>query len=645
MDCPACERENKLSARFCAFCGTPLGGEFVALQPGQFVDNGTYRIIRPLGKGGMGAVYLAANTKAFNRQCVVKEVIEYYDPTDARARQKAMQRFEIEARTLASLKHPGVPDIYAYFSENGRNYLVMEYIEGRNLAQGLTRKEDGRVVKGRPQPVEEVVRNTIQICEVLSYLEHHQPPVIHNDIKPANIILDKIGERAVLVDFGTARTRYTRQGAGQPGKQQSSVYGTVGYAATELYDGKAEPRSDVYALAATAYHLLTDDNPRAHPFSFPETDMIPEPVRQALTEALDNDVEKRPFAAQLAERLENALRTINPQLGSAALVPPLTFPNGNKATTRRELIALSIKNWDYARDILYDGSIAHWLRDALHDPAASRAAQTAVQKYDDSNAGLEYFIRTLDPKAMPSPQLSITTGQLRYERVVEQDSSKQIKVTNKGGGYLYGTATSSAPWVKVAERLRCAPGQTQSLPVTVDVRSLAPGKIYRAKVDIQASGAQVASIPIEVRLPLPLVNVSPLQLYLGIDPRMHPFTDRGAFEIRNVGEGRADCQIEGNPPWLFLEPKTFTCAPGQRKVIELVGRVDLLPANDQRTGATLEIKITGARSQRVQVTLKPREEKQKKRRLGPFIAIGCTSLIVLGSIVGLVIALLQGLIP
>ena len=80
-------------------------------------------------------------------------------------------------------------------------------------------------------------------------------------------------------------------------------------------------------------------------------------------------------------------------------------------------------------------------------------------------------------------------------------------------------------------------------------------------------------------------------------------------------------------------------------MIELVGRVDLLPANDQRTGATLEIKITGARSQRVQVTLKPREEKQKKRRLGPFIAIGCTSLIVLGSIVGLVIALLQGLIP
>jgi len=114
MRCPACGRENKPNARFCAFCGAVLDGEPSTLRPGRLVDEGTYRVIRPLGKGGMGAVYLAANTKAFDRQCVVKEVIEYYDPTNPQERQKAIQRFELEARTLASLKHPGIADIYAY---------------------------------------------------------------------------------------------------------------------------------------------------------------------------------------------------------------------------------------------------------------------------------------------------------------------------------------------------------------------------------------------------------------------------------------------------------------------------------------------------------------------------------------------------
>ena len=84
------------------------------------VDGGTYRIIRPLGKGGMGAVYLAANTKAFDRPCVVKEVIEYYDPSDAEARRKAIQRFEAEARTLASLQHPHVASVYG-FEQSGEH--------------------------------------------------------------------------------------------------------------------------------------------------------------------------------------------------------------------------------------------------------------------------------------------------------------------------------------------------------------------------------------------------------------------------------------------------------------------------------------------------------------------------------------------
>jgi serine/threonine protein kinase len=324
MKCATCGQDNKPDARFCAHCGALLDTDLGSLQAGQLVDSDTYRIVRPLGKGGMGAVFLAANTKAFDRPCVVKEVIEYYDANSATERQKAVERFESEARTLASLKHPGIPDIYSYFSERGSNYLVMEYIEGSNLAEGLTHEENGQAVQGRPLPIEEAMRYTIEICEVLIYLEQLQPPVIHNDIKPGNIILDQNGGRAVLVDFGTAKTRYARPAAGQPGRQQSSVYGTVGYAAPELYDGRAEPRSDVHALAATAYHLLTDDDPRDHPFSFPQLVKLPDPLRTVLREALDPDVAKRPTAVQFRQRLQQALLQVDAHEGQAQPIPAVS---------------------------------------------------------------------------------------------------------------------------------------------------------------------------------------------------------------------------------------------------------------------------------------------------------------------------------
>jgi serine/threonine protein kinase len=633
MLCPVCQRQNDTGARFCVYCGAALETGPGVLRAGQLVDGGTYKIIRPLGKGGMGAVYLAANTKAFGRQCVVKEVIEYYDPTDAQERQKAIQRFETEARTLASLKHPGIPDIYAYFSERGRNYLVMEYIEGTDLSEGLTREVGGQIAKGHPKGAEDVTRYAIQICDVLDYLENHQPPVIHNDIKPANIILDKNGKQAVLVDFGTAKTRYARQAAGQPGRQMSSVYGTVGYAAAELYDGKAEPRSDVYALAATVYHLLTDDDPRSHPFSFPQMEMIPEPLREALTEALDDNVKTRPSASQFGKRLQQALDAIHPHPGSTLLLRPLTFPNGAQATTRQELVSLSVKHWNYAADILYDGSIAHWLRDALHDPVAARTAEEAVEKYaDDPNAGLEYLIRKLDPKAMPAPKLNLATGRLRYEHPSETDDSQSIQVSNTGGGYLYGTATSSAPWVKVDERVRCAPGMTQSLPVVIDTRELKPGNTYRAKVEIQASGAQSASIPIEVRVPAPLVSVTPLRIELNKGSRRELFTSRGEFEVRNGGQGRADCRITGAPEWLFLDPQRFTCLPGQPRVVEMVGRADLLPGDEPTPSATLQIDVEGGRTHTVQVTVQSDTARTRGNKLGTFVAIGCASIVLLGAI-------------
>ena len=126
IPCPDCGRLNRPGARYCASCQTPLSLTSAQLQPGQILGNGAYQIVRPLGKGGMGAVWLVAQTRAFGRLAVLKEVIDYFDPTEPAERQKALDRFEAEARTLGDLKHPGIPDLYAYFSERGHNYLVME---------------------------------------------------------------------------------------------------------------------------------------------------------------------------------------------------------------------------------------------------------------------------------------------------------------------------------------------------------------------------------------------------------------------------------------------------------------------------------------------------------------------------------------
>ena len=98
------------------------------------MHGGGYRVVEPLSKGGMGALYLAAQTLAgTERPCVIKGMLDYVDPNDSEAVRKARQRFQEEAATLVELNHAGIPQIYDYFSESGRNYIAMQFIEGESL--------------------------------------------------------------------------------------------------------------------------------------------------------------------------------------------------------------------------------------------------------------------------------------------------------------------------------------------------------------------------------------------------------------------------------------------------------------------------------------------------------------------------------
>ena len=270
--------------------------------------NGDYRIVNTLSKGGMGVIYLAHNLQAFERLCVIKEMLDYFDPNNPQEVANARKRFELEARTLAQLHHPGIPNIQAFFSEGSHNYIVMEYVEGMSLDEAVTRvDQNGQITAKRTLTPEQIVGYGVQLCQILEYLAQLVPPVVHHDIKPANIIIDKTNGEARLVDFGTAKSRYGLQAGGQVGLQQSSIYGTAGYAPPEQYNGESEIRSDVYALAATLYHLLTDDDPSLHPFSFPKLDTLPLSLSSVLEKALKSKVKQRVTATQLKNALKAAL--------------------------------------------------------------------------------------------------------------------------------------------------------------------------------------------------------------------------------------------------------------------------------------------------------------------------------------------------
>ena len=267
--------------------------------------NGRYTIRGVLSKGGMGAVYLAADHATFDRTVVVKEMLDYYDASDPQQVEAARARFLQEARTLAALNHPAIPQIIDSFQDGPHNYIVMEYIAGRDLAQRLTHRDDnaGVAQRGQPYALHDVLRWGVALCEALAYLHSREPdPVVHHDIKPANVLVEDGADKAWLVDFGTAKARLVAQPGSSAGVQQSSIYGTQGYAAPEQYRGQSEPRSDVYALAATLYHLATDDDPRDHPFSFPQLASLGAlgPVLQA---ALAHDIDKRPTALVLRQQL------------------------------------------------------------------------------------------------------------------------------------------------------------------------------------------------------------------------------------------------------------------------------------------------------------------------------------------------------
>ncbi|GCE26642.1 hypothetical protein KDA_21260 [Dictyobacter alpinus] len=325
--CDTCGAANPSTARFCQNCAAPLPFKHTTgALPEQTLLNGRYQLESRIGQGGMGAVYKAVDTRFNNRPMAIKEMSRSgLSPTTIAEAEAA---FERESHLLADLLHPNLPRIYDHFTEEERSYLVMDFIEGQTVEEYLEQRGGG------PLPLEQVLTWGEQLCDVLSYLHNHQPPIIFRDLKPSNVMMSDT-KHIYLIDFGIARVF-------KPGQSHDTVaLGSPGYAAPEQY-GKAQstPRSDIYSLGALLHCLLTGVDPSEQPFFFRPANQlnpdVPIELEDLLLEMLEMTADKRPASAQ---EVANRLRRIDQQRISGTLVqtrphgitPPATpAPAGNQ---------------------------------------------------------------------------------------------------------------------------------------------------------------------------------------------------------------------------------------------------------------------------------------------------------------------------
>ncbi|MEQ8221016.1 MAG: serine/threonine-protein kinase [Candidatus Eremiobacterota bacterium] len=250
----------------------------MSLEPGTILNN-MYRVEKILGKGGMGNVYLV------DRDCrkfVVKELMfaegTVFDPETAR------EIFFREAEFMAKFDHPGLPKTYGVFSQNGRDYITMDYIEGQTLEE---------IINASNVPLEEekAINWAIEIATIIDYLHNSfHAPVIYRDLKPANIIITPSG-KVKLVDFGIARFF-------NPDKNTDTFRcGSPGYAAPEQYKGRGQTgtQTDVFGLGVILFQMLTKYDPTVKLFAFPPMKSLNQSISSELEKIITRAIQLNPL--------------------------------------------------------------------------------------------------------------------------------------------------------------------------------------------------------------------------------------------------------------------------------------------------------------------------------------------------------------
>ncbi|MBD2136773.1 serine/threonine protein kinase [Anabaena sp. FACHB-1237] len=296
--------ENPDDVKFCLTCGTKL------------LLKERYRAIKPIGQGGFGRTFLAVDEdKPSKPPCVIKQF--YPQAQGTNTAQKAIELFNQEAVQLDDLgQHPQIPELLAYFTQDNRQYLVQEFINGLNLHQeliknGVFNEDKIRLLLNDLLPV-------LQFC--------HNKKVIHRDIKPENIIRRSSDNKLVIVDFGAAKSA-TATALNQTG----TSIGSPEYVAPEQMRGKAIFASDIYSLGVTCINLLTGRSPfdsyDSHNGVWIWQHFLKTPVSQQLTNIINKMVESIPSQRyqKVAEIIQD-LNHVNPNLSQKPKQPSTTLP-------------------------------------------------------------------------------------------------------------------------------------------------------------------------------------------------------------------------------------------------------------------------------------------------------------------------------
>lgn len=274
---------------------------FVPLVKGAKLQNGRLKVVNMIASGGLSAVYLVeknGNGKGNeNGLAILKESVIPHS-VDEKTKEKAKELFRREASLLMKLDHPAIAKVLDHLVENGRDYMLLEYVPGTSLRQ--------HVRTNGPCNEKQVLAWAQELAATLTYLHELSPPVVHRDLTPDNVVLRNDGT-LVLIDFGAAN-EYVGQATG-------TLIGKQSYISPEQFRGKAEPSSDIYALGGTLNFLLTGDDPE------PLSPSHPRQSRPDLSEGIDRLVaactalsteERLQSARAVKESIDNLTDTTNP---------------------------------------------------------------------------------------------------------------------------------------------------------------------------------------------------------------------------------------------------------------------------------------------------------------------------------------------
>ncbi|MBI5963530.1 MAG: serine/threonine protein kinase [Chloroflexi bacterium] len=242
-----------------------------------------YRIREQIGQGGTGSIYLADDIRLEGRLCALKEV-EHNQALPTQVFKQAREQFFREASVLARLDHPNLPKVSDFFSDGPRDYLVMDYVPGKDLRERMLQARRDKTFLSE----KEVIRWAVQIADALNYLHQQEPSIIHRDIKPSNLKITPSG-LIKLVDFGLVKIL-------APDEVTITIIqgqGTALYTPLEQYggdDAHTEARADIFSFGATLYHLLTNEPPAEARKRFLDTRSLTRP--RELNPAISIHVEK-----------------------------------------------------------------------------------------------------------------------------------------------------------------------------------------------------------------------------------------------------------------------------------------------------------------------------------------------------------------